>query len=124
MSSHSETTFQLVVLSSLPLSAPEPLNWRRPMTEKEIRLLFTVRDTCKANPEMVAKVVDAANTGLRDMFEEMRELSANIEAVAMLAMARRTKGIDKALLAKLKQVNGKSFVKWDSDIAKLEKTNG
>ena len=54
----------------------------------------------------------------------MRELSANIEAVAMLAMARRTKDIDKALLAKLKQVNGKSFVNWDTDIAKLEKTNG
>ena len=94
------------------------------MTEQEILFLFTVRDTCKANPEMVAKVVDAANAGLRDKFDEMRQLSADIETVAMLAMARRTKDIDKALLAKLKQVNGKSFVNWDSDIAKLEKTNG
>mgnify|MGYP003598346632 CR=1 FL=1 len=94
------------------------------MTEQEILFLFAVRDTCKANPEMVAKIVDAANTGLRDRFDEMRELSANIEAVAMLAMARRTKDIDKALLAKLKQVNGKSFVNWDTNIAKLEKTNG
>ena len=94
------------------------------MTEQEILFLFTVRDTCKSNPEMFAKIVDAANTGLRDRFDEMRELSANIEAVAMLAMARRTKDIDKALLAKLKQVNGKSFVNWDSDIAKLEKANG
>ena len=94
------------------------------MTEQEILFLLNVRDTCKANPEMVVKVVDAANAGLRDRFEEMRELSANIEAVAMLAMARRTKDIDKALLAKLKQVNGKSFVNWTVDIAKLEKTNG
>ena len=94
------------------------------MTEQEILFLFTVRDTCKANPEMVAKVVDAANAGLRDKFDEMRQLSADIETVAMLAMARRTKDIDKALLAKLKQVHGKSFVNWDSDIAKLEKTNG
>ncbi len=94
------------------------------MTEQEILFLFTVRDTCKANPEMVAKVVDAANAGLRDRFDEMRKLSADIEAVAMLAMARRTKGIDKALLAKLKQVNGKSFVNWDSEITKLEKSNG
>ena len=94
------------------------------MTEQEILFLFTVRDMCKANPEMVAEVVDAANSGLRDRFDEMRKLSADIEAVAMLAMARRTKDIDKALLAKLKQVNGKSFVKWDSEIAKLEKTNG
>ena len=94
------------------------------MTEQEILFLFTVRDTCKANPSLVAEVVQAANAGLRDRFDEMRELSANIEAVAMLAMARRTKDIDKALLAKLKQINGKSFVNWDSDIAKLEKTNG
>ena len=74
------------------------------MTEQEILFLFTVRDTCKANPEMVAEVVQAANAGLRDRFDEMRKLSADIEAVAMLAMVRRTKGIDKALLAKLKQV--------------------
>ena len=94
------------------------------MTEQEILFLFTVRDTCKANPEMVAKVVDAANSGLRDRLDEMRKLSADIEAVAMLAMVRRTKGIDKALLAKLKQVNGKSFVNWDSEITKLEKSNG
>ena len=94
------------------------------MTEQEILFLFTVRDTCKANPEMVAEVVQAANAGLRDRFDEMRELSADIEAVAMLAMVRRTKGIDKALLAKLKQVNGKSFVNWDSEITKLEKSNG
>ena len=94
------------------------------MTEQEILFLFIVRDMCKANPEMVAKIVDAANTGLRDRFDEMRELSANIEAVAMLAMARRTKDIDKALLAKLKQINGKSFVRLDSDIAKLENSNG
>ena len=94
------------------------------MTEQEILFLFTVRDTCKANPEMVAEVVQAANAGLRDRFDEMRQLSADIETVAMLAMARRTKDIDKALLAKLKQINGKSFVNWDSDIAKLEKTNG
>ena len=94
------------------------------MTEQEILFLFTVRDTCKANPEMVAEVVQAANAGLRDRFDEMRQLSADIETVAMLAMARRTKDIDKALLAKLKQVNGKSFVNWDTDIAKLEKTNG
>ena len=94
------------------------------MTEQEILFLVTVRDTCKANPEMVAKVVDAASTGLRNRFDEMRKLSADIEAVAMLAMARRTKDINKALLAKLKQINGKSFVNWDSDIAKLEKTNG
>lgn len=94
------------------------------MTEQEIRFLFTVRDTCKANPEMVAEVVQAANAGLRDRFDEMRELSADIEAVAMLAMVRRTKGIDKALLAKLKQVNGKSFLNWDSEITKLEKSNG
>ena len=94
------------------------------MTEQEILFLFTVRDTCKANPEMVAEVVQAANAGLRDRFDEMRQLSADIETVAMLAMARRAKDIDKALLAKLKQVNGKSFVNWDSDIAKLEKTNG
>ena len=39
------------------------------MTEQEILFLFTVRDTCKANPEMVAKIVDAANTGLRDRFD-------------------------------------------------------
>lgn len=94
------------------------------MTEQEILFLFAVRDTCKSNPEMVAKIVDAANTGLRDRLDEMRELSANIEAVAMLAMARRTKDIDKALLAKLKQVNGKSFVNWDTNIAKLENSNG
>ena len=94
------------------------------MTEQEILFLFTVRDTCKANPEMVAEVVQAANAGLRDRFDEMRQLSADIETVAMLAMARRTKDIDKALLAKLKQVNGKSFVNWGSDIAKLEKANG
>ena len=94
------------------------------MTEQEILFLFTVRDTCKANPEMVAKVVDAANSGLRDRLDEMRKLSADIETVAALAMARRTKDIDKALLAKLKQINGKSFVRWDSNIAKLEKTNG
>ena len=56
------------------------------MTEQEILFLFTVRDTCKANPEMVAKIVDAANTGLRDRFDEMRELSANIEAVAANAL--------------------------------------
>ena len=93
------------------------------MTEQEILFLFTVRDTCKANPEMVATVVDAANSGLRDRLDEMRKLSADIEAVAMLAMARRTKDIDKALLAKIKQVNGKSFVNWGSDIAKLEKSN-
>ena len=94
------------------------------MTEQEILFLFTVRDTCKANPEMVAEVVQAANAGLRDRFDEMRELSANIEVVASLAMARRTKSLDKALLAKLKQVNGKSFVRWDDDISKLEKANG
>ena len=94
------------------------------MTEQEILFLFTVRDTCKANPEMVAEVVQAANAGLRDRFDEMRQLSADIETVAMLAMARRTKDIDKALLAKLKQVNGKSFVNWDTDIAKLGKTHG
>ena len=34
------------------------------MTEQEIRFLFTVRDTCKANPEMVAEVVQAANAGV------------------------------------------------------------
>ena len=56
------------------------------MTEQEILFLFTARDTCKANPEMVAKIVDAANTGLRDRFDEMRELSANIEAVAANAL--------------------------------------
>ena len=94
------------------------------MTEQEILFLLTVRDTCKANPEMVAKVVDAANSGLRDRFDEMQKLSADIEAVAMLAMARRTKSIDKALLAKLKQVNGNSFVRWDDEIVKLEKQNG
>jgi len=55
------------------------------MTEQEILFLFTVRDTCKANPEMVAKIVDAANSGLRDRFDEMRELAANIEALACFA---------------------------------------
>lgn len=94
------------------------------MTEQEILFLFTVRDTCKANPEMVAKVVDAANSGLRDRLDEMRELSANIETVAVLAMARRSKSIDKSLAAKLRAINGKSCFVWDSDIAKLEKTNG
>lgn len=59
------------------------------MTEQEILFLLNVRDTCKANPEMVAKVVDAANSGLRDRFDEMRDLSADIEAVARVRAPSR-----------------------------------
>ena len=91
------------------------------MTNEEVfALLREVQQACQMHPDLVGDVVNAANQGVRARLAEMTNLTADIEALALLAMARRSKSMDGAVLAKLKKINGKSFVNWDSNIAELE----
>lgn len=89
------------------------------MTEQESNLLSAVEDACKSNPALVAEVVAATNRGLAATIKDLHHLNADLETLAVLAMARRTKSTDGAILKKLEAVNGRSYVRWDDDIARM-----
>lgn len=88
--------------------------------EQELKFLWLVQETCKDNPHLIAEVVQAANSGLKAKLSQLNEKLADVESLAVLAMARRTKNIDRALLDKLKKINGKTCFVWDSTIKELE----
>ena len=90
------------------------------MTEQEFNLLSSVAAACKANPAFMLDVVSAANRGQLDRLDELNRMNADLETLAVLAMAKRTKNLDGAILKKLERINGHSYVRWDDEIATLK----
>ena len=90
------------------------------MTEQEFSLLSSVAAACKANPAFMLDVVSAANRGHLDRLDELNRMNADLETLAALAMAKRTKSVDGPILKKLERLNGRSYVRWDDEIAALK----
>lgn len=90
------------------------------MKQEHYEFLAYVQAYVAKNPELSSYVVQAASAGVTDALDKIKELALNCESLAVLAMSRRTKSVDSCVLAKLKQINGKSRMNWDSEIADLE----
>jgi len=90
------------------------------MKQEHYKFLSYVQEYIAENPEVSSYVVQAASAGVTEAMDKIKELALNCESLAVMAMTRRTKNVDSCVLAKLKQINGKSWMNWDSEIEALE----
>ena len=90
------------------------------MTEQEFNLLSSVAAACKANPAFIQDIVSAATSGQLARLDELSRMNADLETLAVMAMAKRTKSLDGPILKKLEKLNGRSYVRWDDEIAALK----
>ena len=85
--------------------------------------LSTVKLYVRKDPEVAAFISDFVQQGLKDRLDEMRQHAADMEIALAILAEKRYKQSDNIVLEKLKKWNGKTFIKWDWLIERLEKKN-
>jgi len=90
------------------------------VNQEQLQFLYNVEQYVSKHPELSAHVVSAASSGVESAMKRMQSLACDCETLAIMALARRNKSTDAAILSKMKQLQGRSFFVWDSDIEELE----
>lgn len=92
------------------------------ITEKDLEFLVSIKEFVKANPQMLAAVIQCIEDGITESLTEASERAADMEVIAAMALNTRLfKGNETFIADKLKKWEGKSSLKWDAQIAKLTK---
>jgi hypothetical protein len=80
-----------------------------------------VRDYVTADPAVAAHIPAAIEAGISANLEEAKDRLAAMEVIAMMLASRKYATTDAVILAKLKELQGKTFCNWDAVIEKLRK---
>lgn len=90
------------------------------MNEAEEKFLREVRHRAH-DPVMMRRIIETAIVGCEDYAFEVHQRSADMEVVAAMALNGRVFKDNKNFLAqKLKKWQGKTSLRWDDQIEKLE----
>ena len=88
--------------------------------EAKLAFLGSIKNGLKKWPGLLPQVLTAINAGVQAHIAEVNARAMDCETLAVMAMARRTKNTDQAVLANLKKLNGRSWCRWDEKIKELE----
>jgi len=78
-----------------------------------------VTEYVKRNPDVVSGVYAAIQAGVLASLDEANSRAIAMEIVAMMAVQRKTKHGQELIVQKLKSLNGKTAMNWDSIINEL-----
>jgi len=81
--------------------------------EKRQRLLYSISEHVKSDPEAASYVADAAAKGLRVAIMQERERAADMEIIASVLLERKFKKRDGLIKSKLNKWKNKCALRWD-----------
>ena len=88
-------------------------------------LLAQIRMELVTTPELAAHITNAMIVGLKESARSQCERAADMETVACMAMnARLFKGKETYIATLLKKWQGRSALKWDDIMEKLDNAKG
>lgn len=90
--------------------------------EKHRPFLNSIKDYCANNPEISPYITDFIAQGINEALLKANERATDMEIALLSVIVKRFKNSDFLVLDKLKKWNGKTSLRWDDTIDKLETT--
>ena len=84
------------------------------------QFLELIKEYIKQDPEVSAYISDHIAQALRESRKEVMARAADMEVALAVMVASRYKGKEELVLDKLRKWNGKSALRWDDVIKRLE----
>lgn len=94
------------------------------MNDKRDEFLAWTEAYLISDPEAIPMLFKVAQNALRISLDNALEISSNMECILLATIAKKYPKIDAAelIIDKLKKIQGKSSIKWDSIIKQLEES--